>query len=203
MKRIIIFAVAFGFCFATLNNQANAQTFKKGDKVLNVGIGFGDPYGGWGSYGWETKVPAIHASLDYGIIDKIFGVDKLSLGVGGLVGFKMKGYDFNGYGSRDYTWTYSTFVIGARGTFHYEINKDFEAYGGAMIGFRYVSFDYDDYWEDYYYGWYNSEPDNSDSDFLFDLFVGARYYFTKSIGAFGEVGYANIAYFNLGVSFKF
>lgn len=63
--------------------MVNAQTpaFQKGDKVLNLGVGFG----GYSPSGYEVKIPSASASFEVAIKDK--DPNKGSLGIGGYLGY--------------------------------------------------------------------------------------------------------------------
>ncbi|MDR1846971.1 MAG: hypothetical protein LBR17_02510 [Bacteroidales bacterium] len=194
MKKTFLIIATFSLCMVAFTGKTMAQkTFKKGTKVVNVGIGLGSTLGG---YGYSTSVPPISVSLDWGIIDNLFNVDKLSLGVGGYLGYSANKW-VETYGSYEWGYKYSYIIPGARGTIHYEIMDKFEGYGGLMLGYNIVSGKEIGDWN-YYYGNYN----HTDSYVQFSAFVGARYYFADAFGAWAELGYG-IAYFNLGLSLKF
>ena len=159
---------------------AQESTFKKGDKVLNLGIGFGNTY--YGSY-YTSQMPAISASFEVGVADNI--LEKGSIGVGGLMSFS----------SAKYTNYYKTtnFIIGARGTFHYPLVSKLDTYTGLLIGYNFFNFSY----YDNYAG-----ADLSESGGEFAWFVGARYYFSESFAAMGELG-VGTTILTLGIALKF
>lgn len=173
------------FAFGFLIVSAQTPTFEKGDKVLNLGIGFG----GYGTLGYRVALPPVSASFEVGILDGI--LDKGTIGVGGYLAFasyKQRGYIGDSY------WSYSRFVIGPRGTFHYPLVDKLDTYGGLMLGFSKKT------WK-----WNGSSTHGDDpggSGIGFALFGGARYYFTDQLAAMAELGFG-ISYLNIGVALKF
>ncbi|MBK6347235.1 MAG: hypothetical protein IPF68_15135 [Bacteroidales bacterium] len=79
MKKVVITLFAAILAF---NLSAQESTFEKGDKALNLGLGFGSFLG---ASGYKTTIPPISASFEVGIIDGI--LDKATVGVGGYLGF--------------------------------------------------------------------------------------------------------------------
>ena len=167
--------------------QASAQTpsFSRGDKVLNLGVGFGSTLY-IGSY-YKMQVPPVSASFEYGIVDGIF--EKASVGVGGYLGFASYKWEYSAWG-----WKYSNIIIAGRGTFHYPFVEKLDTYVGLLLGYDIVSskefgtpvgYDYS----------------ATSSGLAYSGFVGARYYFTEKFGVMAELGYG-ITYLNIGVAFK-
>jgi hypothetical protein len=178
MKKFLLLLVVFGFSFAQMSAQES--TFKKGDKVLNLGLGFGNTY--YGSF-YTSHMPAISASFEVGVADKI--LEKGSIGVGGIISFS----------SAKYTNYYKTsnFIIGARGSFHYPLVNKLDTYTGLMLGYNFFNYTY----YDTYTG-----ADISSNVAEFAWFLGARYYFSKTFAAMGELGFGTTI-LTLGVAFKF
>ena len=109
-------SVMFVFC-AMFSLAVNAQnTFNKGDKVLNAGIGVGNTFSGYSS-----MIP-ISGSFEVGIKDNLFD-DKSSLGVGAYFGFASKD-----------GWTF--LYPGVRGALHYQLVDNLDTYAGLMLGMR-------------------------------------------------------------------
>ena len=121
MKKVQFAKFLFVFLFcAVFVMGANAQnTFNKGDKVVNAGIGLGNTFGGYSS-----MIP-ISASFEMGIKDKLFD-DKSSLGVGAYMGVGFT----NG-------WTF--LFPGVRGALHYQFVDKLDTYAGLMVGIRMYS----------------------------------------------------------------
>jgi hypothetical protein len=186
--KIIVLSVVLALFlpFATLN----AQIFDKGDKVLSFGLGLGSTYvGGWNSY-YKTSVPPIFVAGDYCLREDL---GPGNLGVGGILAYSAYKTEYNNggiYGSK-----YTTFIIGARGTYHFvDLVDKLDLYGGVVLGAKIVN--------DKAYGDYSGVYSVNGSGAVYDLFAGARYYFTDNLGVMGELGYG-IAWLKFGVSLKF
>ena len=185
MKKSLFLTLAI-CVIAGVSVSAQQPTFVKGDNVVSLGVGLGGYLGtGWSYTGSSAKkMPLIAASFDHCIIDNLFN-EKSSIGVGGLIGFKSVKFP---------DWVkYNYFVFGARGTFHYALVNKLDTYGGLHLGYDYCNVK-----------WIGHDSYNHGgaSGFSYGFFVGGRYYFTDSIGAYAELGYG-YAILNLGVSFKF
>lgn len=179
MKKAIFILLAICVTIA-----AHAQSFQNGTTVANVGIGLGTALGGLG-----TARPAISASLDKGIWD-VGGPGVISLGgYVGNVGYK---YTNTGYTAK---WNY--IVVGARGAYHYngfaEVPK-LDVYGGVMLGYNIVSYSVE--------GNDAGLNNNYGSGLGFSGFLGGRWFFSESVGAYAELGYG-VSVLNAGVTFKF
>lgn len=147
----------------------------KGKNYLNAGIGLG-------TFGFTGSGVPITASFEHGFTDKI------SAGVSvGLVSTKYASY-----------WKYNYFVIGARGSYHFNEllnvdNEKVDLYGGATLFYRGYSVKY-------------SGPDSwvgksSAGGLDFAIHAGGRYYFANNFGAFAELGWG-ISPLQLGVTVK-
>lgn len=154
-----------------------SQNFEKGDKALNVGIGLG-----WSSYVTSlSPIPSFNASFEAGIVDiPNVGV----IGVGGFGGFR-----FSPYTGGVYTNT----IVAARGVFHFQFfdTGNFDLYAGIHTGIGFSSWNYTD---NFY--------DSTNSYFVDDVFVGARWMKNSKFGFFAEAGYG-ISYLKAGVALKF
>jgi len=116
MKKLILLSVLF---IAFIAAKAQDPIFVKGDKVINLGIG----------YGWYIN---LSASGEYCVLDGI--ADKGSVGVGlyGGLGF-----------SHSLTYSHSnSFFGGARGTFHYPLLDKLDTYAGLGLGLNYRYYKY-------------------------------------------------------------
>jgi hypothetical protein len=178
MKRLILLFTVAILSIAQLSAQES--TFVKGDKVINVGIGFGSAY--YSSY-YTSHMPSLSGSFEVGVKDGI--IDKGSIGVGGYIGFSSAKYEN--------WWKTSNFLFGVRGSFHYPLANKLDTYTGLLLGYNIYSTKY----YDAYSGDYNA----SSSTVAFAWFAGARYYFNPKIAGMAEIGYG-ISYLTLGVSFK-
>ncbi len=104
MNKIALILAAVVLIPMALQAQEKSEvtpTFRGSEAIdINAGIGLGTTLTG-------TGIP-ISASLGYGINENI--------SVGGYLGFAQTKEDF-GSG----TWTYTNFIIGARGAYHYPL----------------------------------------------------------------------------------
>ncbi len=183
MKKLILLFVAVVFSLTQM--LAQESTFAKGDKVLNLGIGFGGRYTG---SGMTTSVPPLSASFEVGVKDGV--LEKGSIGVGGMLAYSAHKWEYAGWG-----WKYTSIVIGARGSFHYPLVDKLDTYTGLLIGY--------DISTSTEYGTASGyDYDNSYGGFTYAWFVGARYYFSDAFAAFAELG-VGVTIFNVGVALKF
>lgn len=164
--------------------------FEVGTNAVNLGIGIGSRYSyGTGFFGGSSSVsPAVSLSYERGIIPLGPGV----LGVGGIVAYQGASYDLGG-GDK---WKYTDIVVMARGTFHYPVSDKFDAYGGLGIGVRHAGVSFEGS------GIYSAIGTASGTDVTSGLFLGGRYFFGESIGAFAELGYDQ-TFLKLGLSARF
>ena len=173
--------------FALFVLPGKAQnTFNKGDKVVNLSVGFGNSL--YSGAGYKTTIPAIAASYEMGIMDELFD-ENSSLGVGGYLGYT--GAEFN-YGP-GYGWKYSSVIIGARGSLHYQFIDNLDSYTGLMLGYDIVTTKT--------FGEGAFDASASGSGLAFSWFLGGRYYLTERIAGLLELGFG-VAYVNVGVAIK-
>ncbi|MBK5721451.1 hypothetical protein JGH11_11260 [Dysgonomonas sp. Marseille-P4677] len=187
MRKILLICVCLLANFTLISAQ---NTFTKGDKVVNFGIGFGNTLHTGGGY--STKIPPISGSFEVCIIEDLFD-SKSSLGVGGYAGYTSSEYKYSVAGLSDFKYKYSDFVIGARGALHYQLVNKLDTYVGLALGYDVVSGSASGSYEGY---------SASASGIYFGAFLGARYYFTDKFAAMTELGY-DIAVFKIGVAYKF
>jgi hypothetical protein len=186
MKRVLtISAVVLLVAMVALPGVASAQdnAWHQKDMVLSAGVGIGLS----GLYG-SSSTPPIFAAFETGVAEKIT--------LGGLVAYAGSSNDF-GYGK----WSYTYIIIEARGAYHFlDHNPKFDAYGGLGLGYNIVSSSVT---------WQNSQFQNlyggvysaSASYMIFDIFAGARYYFSPKFAVQGEVGYG-VGFVRIGVAYK-
>lgn len=186
MKIKSLFFAAF-LAFGLLS--ANAQVVEKGDKILNLSVGFGTAL--YSGSGYNSSVPPVSGSLEVVVKDDLFD-GKGAVGVGGYLGYAAYKWKYSGY---DYGWKYSNIIIGPRGYLHYNLMDKLDTYAGIMLGYNIVS---SNSYGSYAYGGNYSA---SSSGVIFSGFVGARYYFNDKVAAMAELG-SGIAYLNLGVALK-
>jgi hypothetical protein len=157
---------------------AQNGAFRKGDKLLNLGIGVNSYYDG--------GIP-VGASFEVGITDAV--------SVGGNIDYFSRSY---GYYSNDYK--YSILYLGGRGSYHFNKllrirDPKVDLYAGAVLGYRIFS------WRDNYSG--NGLNNTYSSGLYLGGFAGAKYYFNKGFGVFAEVGAIGSTNARIGVAFKF
>lgn len=186
MKKITGFLLAFLFLGSMLHAQEN--TFGKGDKVVNLGIGLLS--GLYSGSGYTSKMPPISASFEYGVKDDVLEVG--SIGVGGYVGYASAKWESD-WGGATWGWKYSNFIIGARGSFHYPLVDKLDTYAGVLLGYNIVTV------KDI--GTIQSGYTSNGSAPIFSAYVGGRYYFNDKFAGMVELG-TGIAYFNLGLAIK-
>jgi len=160
---------------------AQGETFNKGDKVINVGVGLGTYIN---DKGFSMTIPPISGSFEYGVVNLLDG--RGGIGVGGYVSYLLR--KSNDYSFSD-NYNVGDFIIGPRGLFHYQFIDNLDTYAGLLLGYDIVSFS-------------NKNTPLSGSSFYSAFFVGARYYLTNNIAVFGELGYG-ISPLQLGITFKF
>jgi len=183
--KVLLFALlACGFM--TVNAQS--PTFEKGDKVINLGIGFGgNRYNIYTS--GVTKTPFLSASLDVGVLDGI--LDKGSVGIGGFAAYKGYSYE-SGYG---YGFKETNIIVGARGTFHYPLIDKLDTYVGLLVGFNINT------WKETG-NWYGVDYSSGDGGFYSSGFIGGRYYFTDRFAVVMELGSGYLSLANIGIAIK-
>lgn len=184
MKKLFFLLVVF----LILNEVSVGQntTFVKGDKVLNLGVGFGSTLY-TGSY-YTNRIPPVSASFEVGIKDELFD-ENSSLGIGGYFGYTGAKWDYSGYG-----WSYTSLIIGARGTLHYQFIEKLDTYTGLIVGFNAVT--------SKSHGSVGNGTNPVSGGIAYSWFLGGRYYFTDNFAGLVELGYG-IAYLNLGIALKF
>jgi len=210
MKKVSLVVVAL--LLATFNLPAQSKSssggkcFDENSHVLNLGIGFGSrAYYNYGrGLGWSYRVtPALSLSYEQAL-KKPLGPGLL--GLGGYFGFQRATYKYDDYyynGTRYYyshNWTYMFLAV--RGAYHADALtfEKGELYFGASLGLRIQTYKYETNSPDPNRNYYSLSEGSIYPGY--SLFVGGRYYFTNSIGVFGELGYG-ISYFTAGLSFKF
>jgi len=197
-KKIITSSLFISCILLSLSNL-NAQSFTKGTIAINAGIGIGSSISYYSGSG-TSRSPVIAANVEYGIEKVGPGV----LGLGIAIGYQTASYTYNyNYANYFYKDRWTTTLFGIRGTYHPDFlqSDKYDVYGVVQLSFNHFGYTFES--NDPYYnsGLYNYN--HSISSYVRPSFlIGGRYYFTKAIGAFAEVGY-DIAYLKLGIAFKF
>lgn len=136
-----------------------AQSFKKGNGLINAGIGLG---GGLG-------IP-VGVSYEYAVSDRI--------SAGGYLAYAREKESLNEYGE----WKYSYILAAARGSYHLKVNSEkFDPYAGAMLGYNVASVKW--------HGEGSEPVSASAGGMMWGVHVGSRYWASQKVGAFAELGY--------------
>ncbi len=159
--------------------EASAQQIRKGDWLLSPGLGFGY---------WYAGGVTLNFNAEYSVTDE--------LGIGGYFGYTRWDHDY-APGFNDYHYTFID--VGARASYHFAKvfkvrNKKFDPYAGGILGFLSSSYNYDGPNNPGYHNTY-------DSKLRIGIHAGARYYFTDSFAAYGELT-STLSPLILGVTWK-
>jgi hypothetical protein len=174
--------------------SAYPDCIKKGNVILNAGIGFGTPL-----YG-TTVIPPLSASLDFAS-----NLGGLPLTIGPYVGFNTSKYEYNStiysYGNYGYTYRYTGLVAGGRLGYHPNLDaKNLDAYANFCLGYYWFSAKAEYTGSFYNYG---TKPQPAAYDNVFyNLNIGCRYFLGGGFGVFAELGYSALSYFTAGLTFK-
>lgn len=176
MKKALLILILAGGAFAEEWYNSYASGIAGSHILANVGVGFGIlPY--------KLSVPPISASVEYML-------DKIPLSLGGYFG--IAGYKEDLIYS---TYTGTMVGIGARAAWHVGFVKNLDVYGGLNLGWMVYTQEIKSPGI--------SAIKNDLSAFYYTFFVGGRYFFTKNIGAYVELGYSPISIVSAGLSLKF
>lgn len=181
-----------GFAAKKKSDSGVKPAFDKGSKTIGIFAGLGMSYGYYGS---PVQLPALGIIYDQGIVAN---VGPGTIGIGGILAYKGASYKYPNGG---YKATWTNYIIAVRGTYHLTILKDknnkFDPYAGVMAGVRIYQY------EDTYYNTLPVNPYSYGSAYMITgAFVGAKYNFSKSFGAFAEFGY-DISNLRIGLNFNF
>lgn len=200
MKKLLL-SVVITFSVLTSFSQAYDQA----DGTLNVQIMPGYVYNPGGGYSNRLALPAVMVSYDIGVHELVsiapYAYYQHS-------SYKYESSYWNGVNQVSYTnkTAYNNFGFGVRGLFHFgnmieplsDIDQ-LDIYGGLGLGFALRTYrnDYDSNYNDYY----DDKETGSDFDFEYDVFAGARWYFSDAFAVNAEVGYGTTVG-KIGVTFK-
>lgn len=157
---------------------AQEYGYNKGDKLLNLGVGVNSYYSG----GTPLSI-----SFESGIANQV--------SVGASVDYLSNKYNAGTVTSYKFTALY----FGARASYHVNelLNieqEKIDLYAGLTIGYRNFS------WKDKYSN--STLSDRYGSGLFVGGHIGGKYYFTRTIGAFTELGAVGSTNFRLGVAVK-
>lgn len=214
-KQIVLTLVSFIFLLNTTVQAQDESAFEKGTVVATAGYGFPDFYRtslrvSYNAYS-STKVSGIGPIIlkgDYGIVKFKWGH---SVGAGIVIGYSSTNIKYtyieskwnygNGWNSYTYNQTdnYRTITVGARGTYHFFTKEKIDCYASVGLGYNINS--------------YTQTTDNPSGGYsrvgaarasvYSAINVGIRYYFTKNIGVYSEVGWDMSVPIQAGVAIKF
>jgi hypothetical protein len=175
---LLLFGITISSVSA-LDFTAYPDSLKKGNFIINAGIGFGTPL-----YG-DMTIPPISVSVDYAL-----PIGGLPFTVGALGGFNMSQYKAVGY-----KWTYTGIAIAGRMGYHPDFGvKNLDPYVDIALGY-YIYTGKSDL--------SGGLTPTSYSTFYWGGNLGARYFFIPNLGAFLELGYSALSYVTAGVAIKF
>jgi hypothetical protein len=160
-----------------------SPAYQEGDIAVQAGIGLLSSF-----YG-DTTIPPISVSVDYA-----YPIADLPFSFGGIVGFSASEESYSYY-TYDWTYEYSYILVGARASYHVDFGvENLDTYTGVMVGYNIVSSSIT--------GDETLSSSASSSYLLYGGYVGARYFFTENIAAFGELGYG-MGIITLGATMTF
>ncbi len=180
---LLIFVISSLSSFARMGKD-----LKSGTSFLNVGVGVLSNYG---PKSYNTILPPIGISYDYTI------TNNFTLGLYG--GTTMKRFKFED----GYQMGVNYYIVGLRPCYHFQkfifASPRLDPYIGAIVGYNFAI--ENDPQHRRLSSSLNYGGNKLDKP-LGGLFVGARYFMTKSTGLFLEAG-LGIAVFTGGITFKF
>lgn len=192
MKNNKLFLALMIFLFGSqllMAQKFTPITYKKGDLSFNAGVGFLPTAS---SANVNAKIPPLSLSANYRV--------SKNASVGAFAAFASTSFrsDLPKHAVIPRSSDSQQFMVGARGSVHYDLNKT-TFYGGLMLGYnqeRMVT-DIPESMEDEIPVF----PVVTKGKAIYTAFIGTQHMLTKSLGLYGEVGYG-ISIFNLGLSFK-
>lgn len=159
-------------------------------KFLQVGVGY-DLHGRF----YDVQVPPLHVAFDY----CVRVAPKAPLSFGAVLAYAR---------SEHQVWDahYNFFAFGVRAAYHFTdfVKVDrLDLYAGIVLGGVGVS-GHEQGWYYKFNKFFVSVPKyyHDDGYFLGGVYAGVRYFFTKNVGVFSELGYG-ISYITGGICFTF
>jgi outer membrane protein W len=211
MKKVLFVSAMLTLAFSTKTFAQDDAAYAKGSSSLSLGYGFLSPYktlfklsslfsSGSTSAKFSATGP-IGLTYEYGVADKI--------SFGGQVAYStMKNVTttVNGLGTgKDYVATskLDQLSVIVRGNYHMGSSAKFDPYVGLGLGYGNFKFTTT-----------TNDPTDTPADLaLFTINVpgafgitgqlGAKYYFSSSIGAYAEIGYLAGSFAQIGITAKF
>jgi len=203
---VILITASIG-CSSVSYGQANADE----KDVFAAGVGFGGGLGGPGiSYNLlpnysGTITPGLLITYEH-VFTKQFGIGGMaSMANASLTASNLPYAIYDSYGNLIQKGTLTdnskgTYIgIAARSLFHFKGSDNFDPYVGVIFGYTLTSFSSTVT---------TSQGSYPESSFypgiLFGAVAGLRFYVTKSIGIWAEVGYSGVPDYlaNIGIAYK-
>lgn len=211
MNKVKILIVTSVLALLTFKSKAQDGAYDKGTTVITAGYGIPEiyrlglraVYSGYNSVSVRGFGPILLKG-DYGIMKFNWGH---KVGAGIVLGYSGTSVTYSYYETNTYAYNalyteknkYNTFLIGARGTYHYFTTDKLDCYASIGLGFNINTYSYT-----------TNNPRGvayrsaSNRSFLYNSFTaGIRYYFTPNIGVYAEAGWDASAPLQGGLAVKF
>ncbi len=173
--------------YKTSYKNRNSGSFDRRSGLFSLGLGIPSRYTSYYN-GLRNNIsfPPLYVKYEHGVMDEV--------GIGGYVAAAGSRYRYR-IGNGSYVDTRLHVSLAAMGYYHFNklipVRK-LDVYAGVGLGLRQT--------------FYRDDFDNersSDVDPLLVGKVGARYYFSRGFGVYGEAGYDGISDLNFGITFRF
>lgn len=194
MKKLLLAAAAL---VASLSLSAQVTV---GEQVVSGTIGLvNNVFGG----GYDSKFPPISVSYEYGLLENAWGVDGLSIGVGGVFGYTSAKTTYT-WGEDVYGYKYSGIILAAKGYAHYDVLglldvnvPNLDTYAAFTLGYNIAT-------SRKYGDWYEGANTSTSAagGLIYGFNIGARYWFNSNLAGVVELGYG-LASLNFGVAYRF
>ena len=185
---LVLLVIAGGGLYAQNWYDSYAPGIAESNIFINAGVGYG-----FSAY--SMGIPPIAVSADFKL------PVKPPITIGGIAAFSTWKHSTNNWSlpNSDIDVTYTNIGFGVRGAYHFNFLKNLDTYAGLTLGYVIQKTDVT------YGSAYGSQPayDDGASFILIGGNVGARYFFTKNIGAYLELGYSGLQVASIGLSVKF
>jgi opacity protein-like surface antigen len=186
---LVLVVIAGGGVYAQNWYDSYAPGIAESKVFINAGVGYG-----FSAY--SMGIPPIGVSVDFKL------PIKQPITIGGTAAFSTWKNSTNVWGvsNSEIDVTYTNIGIGVRGAYHFNLLKNLDTYAGITLG--YVIQKTDVTYGSAYGGFQPTYEDGA-SFILIGGNVGARYFFTKNIGAYLELGYSGLQVASIGLAVKF
>ncbi|MDR2491708.1 MAG: hypothetical protein LBD20_09945 [Spirochaetaceae bacterium] len=185
---LLFLLMSVGGGFAQTWYSSYAPGIDSSKVFINAGVGLGLT-----PIGYLPGVPPISVSADFKLPVKV------PITIGGTATISTRGQS-SGSGDYKIDISYINLGFGVRGAWHFNFIKNLDTYLGLTLGYVIQTADvkYGKAYENSYKPTYDGV-----SFFLYGFNIGARYFFTKNIGAYFEIGYSGLQIGGIGLSLKF